>query len=73
MAEYTFMCGDTPECHTEPKTCGHVDCGLCGEVIQHDEMGLPALHEEVGEFVREDGSHVYAHASCGLDNGLEMA
>ena len=38
-------------------------CELCGE---------PA-GAEMGEFVKEDGSHVLAHAQCGIDAGLEMA
>jgi hypothetical protein len=38
-------------------------CGLCGE---------PA-GAEMGEFAKEDGGHVIAHAQCGIDAGLGMA
>lgn len=38
-------------------------CGLCGE-REDDQMG---------EFVKLDGQHVYAHADCGLGLGLPLA
>ena len=42
------------------------ECGLCGE-----PLGNP-MTSEWGEFI-QDGEHVLAHASCGLDNELPLA
>lgn len=42
---------------------GRHDCEICGE----------RLDWEIGEFVREDGEHVIAHAQCGFDFHLCLA
>jgi hypothetical protein len=45
-------------------------CDLCDEPW---DVNGPPSRSEVGEFVAPDGSHVIAHAQCGLDAEHELA
>ncbi len=51
-------------------------CGLCGESIPEEPNmpGMARFDVEMGEFWNpETQDSVVAHASCGLDAGLETA
>lgn len=46
-------------------------CDLCDE--PYDARSPLPSRNEVGEFVAPDGTHVIAHAQCGITSGYELA